>query len=798
MKRRPCLAPPTTCSVPVLALGIAGLLAGPLGVRAAASDGQYVRDWLVAGPVSAEATGVAKAIAASPQGIPVPKAGQGFRLPDGQQITWQQYCAPGSIVNLMHALGPQQGVCALGYCTIYADHPGQARFVVGSNDSLAIVLNRRLVYLVDRERPLCPDQDVFTVPLQAGENECLAIVSAGGMSWGFTFRVLTGEEPRPPPLAWDAEDVSKRVCELNSPHWRYYAGDDADFARADYDDTGWRPLSPSGEAVGVKDAPVLWFRCLVWVRPSLVNLPCALKARCHGRMAVYADGICIATPGGDPKYWPDEPAASLMYTPGVPFSFTAAQQVLAVRLERLAETRGQDRQDLRLVLTTESVRPIDYGFMMLWTHRMIIMTAFALFLVFHLALLYYYPRRQVNRHFCLTLGMALATMLVLHAQEPSEQPLNTILYWLFLGLTEACLLCGLALVQVLWGGRIRRSQLVGWGLVAAALYAAAWVRNERTPAQAFAPLMTLEYTRIYFLRAPGKVRGCQVYGLGLACFAAAQLLFVLHEFMQLVPEYLMVPYFWVYGFLAFLASVSVEIGREFAGAVRKLEDLTATLDSRVQQVTQQLQRKLLAQARLETLRYQLNPHFLYNALNSVEALSRVGPNQIPEMVRRLCECLRYALHPKTGGLATLQQEHRQVASYLHVEKVRFGDRLVWETDVGDAVQGAVVPEFLLQPLVENAIKYGMRTSDMPLRVVIRAGNAAGVLEIEVRNTGRWSGVANDPNGGVGLENLKNRLNILFADRYRLTVAEAAGWVSVTVAIPLQREGGEALAGADAN
>jgi hypothetical protein len=117
----------------------------------------------------------------------------------------------------------------------------------------------------------------------------------------------------------------------------------------------------------------------------------------------------------------------------------------------------------------------------------------------------------------------------------------------------------------------------------------------------------------------------------------------------------------------YLASASVEIGRDFAGTVRRLEDLTATLDGRVQEVTRQLEKKLLAQARLETLRYQLNPHFLYNALNAVEALSREGPAQIPEVVQRLCECLRYALHPKKGGIATLRQELQEVASYLQVE-----------------------------------------------------------------------------------------------------------------------------------
>jgi LytS/YehU family sensor histidine kinase len=85
-------------------------------------------------------------------------------------------------------------------------------------------------------------------------------------------------------------------------------------------------------------------------------------------------------------------------------------------------------------------------------------------------------------------------------------------------------------------------------------------------------------------------------------------------------------------------------------------------------------------------------------------------------------------------------------------------------------------------------------SAKPLRVVIRAGCSDGVLEIEVRNTGRWSRDAGDANdGGIGSENLKDRLDLLYADRYRLTTAEEAGWVSVAVAIPFRSEGADGAA-----
>jgi hypothetical protein len=678
-------------------------------------------------------------------------------------------------VNLNHALGPHERGRALACTTIRAERPGQARFLVGSSGGVAILLNRRVVYVDGKKRPFCPDQDSFTATLQAGENECLAVVGRSDTDWSFAFRVSTGDASSPPPLIWDAVDILGQSSELYSPHWRYWAGDDAACARADYDDSCWRPLSPGGEAAGVRNARVVWFRCPVWIRPSLVHVTCNLQAKHRGDSIVYVDGIRSATMTD---------VNSIIHTPLASFSFTAARQVLAIRIERPADVRAEDACGMRMTLSTYQT---DAPNMLLRLHRLIIMAMLVMFLVFHVALLYYYPKRWANREFCLTLAMALLTMLVLHVQEGSNQPYVSILYWVFLPLPSLCLLFGLRLLHALSGDRVRRGTFIAWTLLAAVLYGAACVRGDRTLAQAFAPLMTLEYVRIYIVRMMGKVRGWQLYGVGVACFVALQAAFLLHDFTRWSMFGMFLPYAWVYGFMVFMASVSAEIGREFAGAVRNLEDLTATLDARVQQVTQQLETRLLSQARLETLRYQLNPHFLYNALNSVEALSREGPSEIPEVVRSLSECLRYAMHPKKSGMATLRQELKQVNSYLHVERTRFGENLAVESDVPDAVQHAIVPEFLLQPLLENAIKYGMRTSDIPLRVVIRAHETDDTLKVEIRNTGYWFRDAGNTDGGVGLENLRNRLNLFFGDRFRLTTAEDAGWVSVTVAIPLRHE-----------
>lgn len=803
-------SPSRLSSIRVAAISMIWLLAGMFRAHAAAPDGQYVRDWLVAGPLSVEAALVAQVAATLPANLFRPAEGGSLALPSGEQIAWSRYMAPGSIVNLTHVLGQHDKVSALACTTIHVEQAGEVRFRVGSDDQIAILLNRQIVHRYDHPRPLHPDQDEFTAELRAGDNECLAIIGQGRGSWGFTLRLWRGNAIRPPPLTWDAVDVLEQTRELYSPHWRYCVGDDANYAKADFDDSPWQPLSPTGEAADIRDAPVVWFRCPVWVRPSLVGLPCSLRARLHGRLEVYLDGRRTATVGA--LRLPSGAGSDLSYADSVPFSFHAPHQVLAVRLQRPPELAGQDRLDFRLAVSAVTQAGAEYDARasaqtaaaqaevsrlredfahrshrdVLRLNRWIIMATLVLFLVFHAALVYYYPRRLANRYFCVTLSLTLAAMIVLHVQEATEDSaVSHALYWTFIGMLPICLLCGLALVHALWCGRVPRRKLIAWAALGAVLYLTGLVQSDRRIAFAILPLMTLEYVRVYLTRALGKLRGAWIYGVGLTCFAAAQAIGVVETVTSAPPPGVDLPYCWVYGFVIWLACVSVDIGREFAGAVRKLEDLTATLDSRVEQVTRQLETSILAQARLETLRYQLNPHFLYNALNSIEAISREEPTHIPEAVWGLSDCLRYALQPKKGGLATLQQELDEVASYLRVEKVRFGERLLVETEVAEDVRQESLPEFSLQSLVENAIKYGMLTSEMPLRVVIRAGRRDGVLEVDVRNTGSWSPAADGvPSGRIGLENLKNRLELLYADRCGLTTHEAAGWVSVIVRIPL--------------
>jgi putative lumazine-binding protein/histidine kinase len=193
-----------------------------------------------------------------------------------------------------------------------------------------------------------------------------------------------------------------------------------------------------------------------------------------------------------------------------------------------------------------------------------------------------------------------------------------------------------------------------------------------------------------------------------------------------------------------------------------------------------------AEARLRMLQYQVNPHFLFNSLNAIRALVDENPAAAREMITRLADFFRYSLESGKASLVPLVDEVEAASNYLNIQKGRFEEGLDVSFDVAPEALGARVPGFLLQPLVENAVKYGLETSGPPLKVRVEARVSDEVLGIEVRNTGRWvepSGPG--PNGtGTGLENLRERLRFAFAGRGRLDVREDGDWVLARIELPL--------------
>jgi hypothetical protein len=184
-------------------------------------------------------------------------------------------------------------------------------------------------------------------------------------------------------------------------------------------------------------------------------------------------------------------------------------------------------------------------------------------------------------------------------------------------------------------------------------------------------------------------------------------------------------------------------------------------------------------AKLSALRYQLNPHFLFNTLNSISSLVLTGRNERAEaMLTQLSDFLRVTLVADPNERQTLERELETIDSYLAIERIRFGERLAVEIDCPRELREAEMPGFLLQPLVENAVKYGVAESERLVTIRIEATRALDDLIVVVEDDGKP--IAPGSGGtGIGLANVSERLKALYGDRGRVeTVRRETGFLSI--------------------
>ena len=180
----------------------------------------------------------------------------------------------------------------------------------------------------------------------------------------------------------------------------------------------------------------------------------------------------------------------------------------------------------------------------------------------------------------------------------------------------------------------------------------------------------------------------------------------------------------------------------------------------------------LSQAQLQALKMQLQPHFLFNTLNSISALQHENVELAQEMTARLGDFLRMTLQNIGTQEVTLQREIEFLQCYLDIEKVRFGQKLQTNIDIETQVLDCQVPNLILQPLVENAIKHGIAPNKHGGHINIRGGTENGWLKVEIEDSGK--GITDEKlekvfSSGLGLANTKERLTQLYGSNFRFEV-----------------------------
>ncbi|MFA7421198.1 MAG: histidine kinase [Melioribacteraceae bacterium] len=193
----------------------------------------------------------------------------------------------------------------------------------------------------------------------------------------------------------------------------------------------------------------------------------------------------------------------------------------------------------------------------------------------------------------------------------------------------------------------------------------------------------------------------------------------------------------------------------------------------------------LQQAHLTNLKNQLNPHFLFNALNNIRSLIREDAEKSRAMITSLTDILRYSLNSRNEQKILLNSEIEFIREYLRLEHLHMEDRLNYQIEIVEKAANALIPPMIVQLLVENSIKHGISKSVEPGTISIHATIENEELIIKVKNSGELVSKRTDDNTGVGLSNLTERIKLLYGNKAKFELQQVNGFVSATLKLPLE-------------
>jgi len=194
--------------------------------------------------------------------------------------------------------------------------------------------------------------------------------------------------------------------------------------------------------------------------------------------------------------------------------------------------------------------------------------------------------------------------------------------------------------------------------------------------------------------------------------------------------------------------------------------------------------KLLKDGELNLLKSQINPHFLFNSMNSVNSLINRNPEQAQKMLVALSDYMRYAVLSTKRDFSNVAGEMENIARYLSIEQLRFGDKLQYEPEIDPACHDVEIPSMLLQPLFENAIKHGVYESLETVRIVTKITKDLHYLNIVISNDFDADGISQKKGSGTGLQNIRDRLRLLYGTNAAMQAKAENGVFTVMVKIPL--------------
>lgn len=200
-----------------------------------------------------------------------------------------------------------------------------------------------------------------------------------------------------------------------------------------------------------------------------------------------------------------------------------------------------------------------------------------------------------------------------------------------------------------------------------------------------------------------------------------------------------------------------------------------------------LTKALANEARLMMLRYQINPHFLFNTLNTIQSVIQTDQERAKRMIGDLSEFFRYTLSKNDQVFVTIEEEMSAVANYLSIQEERFGDSLAIQYDIDKGINQIKIPFFIIHPLVENAVKYGFSSGNEVLKLIIKVKRIVNGVKISIINSGSLkpvipSDLHDQISTKTGIANLKKRLELLYPDLHEFALFEEEGYVNAIVVL----------------
>jgi hypothetical protein len=262
---------------------------------------------------------------------------------------------------------------------------------------------------------------------------------------------------------------------------------------------------------------------------------------------------------------------------------------------------------------------------------------------------------------------------------------------------------------------------------------------------------------------------------------------------MLESEMVREPFFWLVYTGPLWARATTEFFFVYWFGLALVVGLRFYLDLRDQKLAASRLREDWLKARLDSLSGQLNPHFLFNSLNTVSSFVRGNPDRAETILADLSQLLRTSLRERTRPLVPVADEIEFIERYLAIEGTRFEDRLKVELEADADVLNARIPSLLLQPLVENAIKHGVSRSRGPATLTVRIGRDGDELKVVIENSYRAGeqGIGNGNGSGesVGLRNVRERLDTLYAARHRFQSGPQGDTWRVEIGLPFEQDTG---------